>query len=86
MFAFDMFLAAIPAFRIPARGNVILIRRVTLAARRQVLRFTPRRFARLAHVAFHVGGVPMNVQRTGAPESEWSSNRSFRGKARSVSG
>jgi len=37
-----MFPGAVPAFRIPAGGNFVLVRRVALAARRQVLRFALR--------------------------------------------
>jgi hypothetical protein len=59
-----MFLGAIPAFRIPAGGNFILVRRVALAARRQVLRFALRGFVPVPHVGFHIDGIPMNTSRT----------------------
>ena len=81
--AVDMFLVAVPAFRIPAHGNIVLIGRVALRAWRQLPWFTLRRFAPVPHVVVHGDGVPMNTRRTGPPEGEWSSNRSFRGKARS---
>ena len=76
-----MFLGAIPAFWIPAGGNFVLVRRVALAARRQVLRFALRRVVPVPHVGIHVDGVPMNMSRIGARQGEWFSNRSLHGMA-----